>query len=510
MAFLTTLPTQFLETSLVFLNSGGNTTIVAANPSAGHTLTVPDAGGSDTFMMLAASQTFSGKTLGGNLAAGGFKVTGAADPTASGDYATKNYVDNTVVGLDIHAACMCATTTALPAGTYVGTPTFTFTVTATGTLTIDGYLTALNDRILVKNQATASQNGIYVVTTAGAIGVAAVLTRATDYDTSAQVEKSAFTFVTTGSVNGGQGFVATPGLSAVLDTTSISFSQFSGGQVYSQGNGISISSNIITAVGDGTSITVTGSGIGILSTWAGQAAITTVGTISSGTWAGTAVGTTHGGTGATSASGGFNNLSPITTTGDLIIGNGSSSATRLGIGANHTVLYSGGSTASWANIDSAAFGSNILAVAQGGTGNATVSANTAFGNFTGSTAAPGFGTVSIGAGGTGAVSASTALANLGGYPLQPSLVSQSANFTQGASDYITQVTTSTSTITATLVTASSSNKWIPYIIMKKDNGTGKVLVTPASGTINGLSNWPILTQYDSLTVYNDGTNWFVA
>jgi hypothetical protein len=71
------------------------------------------------------------------------------------------------------------------------------------------------------------------------------------------------------------------------------------------------------------------------------------GTITSATWNGAAVGITYGGTGQTTASAAFNALSPVTTTGDLIIGNGTNSATRLAIGANTYVLTSNGTTASW-------------------------------------------------------------------------------------------------------------------------------------------------------------------
>ena len=75
--------------------------------------------------------------------------------------------------------------------------------------------------------------------------------------------------------------------------------------------------------------------------------LTSVGTIATGVWQGTAVAIGYGGTGAATASAAFNALSPITATGDLIIGNGTNSATRLGIGANNYVLTSNGTTASW-------------------------------------------------------------------------------------------------------------------------------------------------------------------
>lgn len=76
--------------------------------------------------------------------------------------------------------------------------------------------------------------------------------------------------------------------------------------------------------------------------------INSSGAISVGTWNGSTIGIAYGGTGQTTASAAFNALSPITSTGDLIIGNGTNSATRLGIGANTYVLTSNGTTAAWA------------------------------------------------------------------------------------------------------------------------------------------------------------------
>jgi hypothetical protein len=75
--------------------------------------------------------------------------------------------------------------------------------------------------------------------------------------------------------------------------------------------------------------------------------LTALGTVATGVWNGTAIGIAYGGTGQTTKAAAFNALSPITTTGDLIIGNGSNSATRLAIGANTYVLTSDGTTASW-------------------------------------------------------------------------------------------------------------------------------------------------------------------
>ena len=132
------------------------------------------------------------------------------------------------------------------------------------------------------------------------------------------------------------------------------------------------------------------------------------GSVSTGIWQGTAVGVAYGGTGQTTASAGFNALSPVTTTGDLIVGNGTNSSTRLGIGSTSQVLTVVGGTAAWATpasggVSTITFGSTgltpstatsgavtvagTLAVASGGTGLTTTPANGALdiGNGTGFT-----------------------------------------------------------------------------------------------------------------------------
>lgn len=122
-----------------------------------------------------------------------------------------------------------ATVSALPSGTYAnGTSGVgaTFSVTATGTLTVDGVLTALGDRILVQNQVTGFQNGIYVVTTAGATGVAAVLTRDTASDQSAEVLKEAVA-VTAGTVNAKLGFANTNASAPTMGSTAITYAPIS-------------------------------------------------------------------------------------------------------------------------------------------------------------------------------------------------------------------------------------------------------------------------------------------
>ncbi|CAK9254193.1 unnamed protein product [Sphagnum jensenii] len=114
--------------------------------------------------------------------------------------ATENFVINTLTTLK---PCMLASTTNL-AATYVnGTAGVgaTLTSTASATFSIDGVMPSTNDRILIKDQTSAVQNGIYVVTNAGSASTSWVLTRATDYDSPSQMIRGGVVDVALGNTN---------------------------------------------------------------------------------------------------------------------------------------------------------------------------------------------------------------------------------------------------------------------------------------------------------------------
>jgi hypothetical protein len=189
-------------------------------------------------------------TLGANLAANSNKVTGLATPTADADAATKLYVDTAVQkaasGLDVKASCVVATTGPLPTNTYAN-GTGGVGATLTGDVnealpSIDGVTPTVNMRILVKNEATAADNGIYDVTTVGDGGTKYVLTRATDFNDAASITPNAFTFIEQGTAQADSQWVLTTNGPITVGTTSLTFSQFGAALVYTAGNGLSLTS----------------------------------------------------------------------------------------------------------------------------------------------------------------------------------------------------------------------------------------------------------------------------
>ncbi len=166
-------------------------------------------------------------------------------PTNATDAATKQYVDDVAQGLHIHPSVVAATTANLTATYSNGTSGVGATLTNSGTLaafSTDGVSPAQNDRVLVKNQTTQLQNGIYTLTTVGSGSVAWVLTRANDMDQSAEVDGGDFVFVTGGSTLDNTGWVQTE-IGVTVGTSSLIFTQFSGAGTYTAGNGLTLNAN---------------------------------------------------------------------------------------------------------------------------------------------------------------------------------------------------------------------------------------------------------------------------
>lgn len=224
-----------------------------------------------------------------NVSLGNNKITNLADPTLDTDAANKKYVDASRTGLDAKESVRAATTT---------------NITLSGVQTIDGVSLVEGDRVLVKNQSTASANGIYVVGSGA-------WTRATDADSSEEVTSGMFTFVEEGTLNKNTGWVLSTANPIVVGTTALAFVQFSGAGAITAGNGLTQTGTTLSVVGTANRISVSSGGVDIASTYAGQSSITTLGTIGTGTWQGSTVGVPYGGTGRTTLS-----------SGDYLVGNG--------------------------------------------------------------------------------------------------------------------------------------------------------------------------------------------
>jgi len=222
-----------------------------------------------------------------------------AEPTDAAHAATKGYVDAARAGLDVKQSVRAATTgpvnlsTGLEAGDTLDT-----------TVTL-----AEGNRVLVKDQATASQNGIYVVQASGAA------VRATDFDGTGEVSGGAFTFVEEGTVNADSGWVVTSNGAIAVGTDAINWAQFSGAGSITAGDGLTKTGNTIDVVGTTDRISVSANAVDIASTYAGQNTITTLGTITTGVWNGTDVAVTDGGTGASTAADARTNLASTSTSG---------------------------------------------------------------------------------------------------------------------------------------------------------------------------------------------------
>jgi hypothetical protein len=232
---------------------GGTTPAYSTAPSLTGTnfTSIPNAAldnSSITIGTTAISLGSSSLTLGGLTT-----VTVTQDPTNALDLATKQYVDTFVEGLHIHASCAAATpdTLATITGGSVTYNNGTAGVGATLTLgvaltSLDGYSLQNGDRILVKDEVNAAHNGIYTWATGGT-----VLTRATDFDTAAEIVGGDFTFVTNGTLYADTGWVQVDAVTTV-GTDSINFTQFSGAGTFTAGAGLTLT---------GTQFSVTTNGI---------------------------------------------------------------------------------------------------------------------------------------------------------------------------------------------------------------------------------------------------------
>jgi hypothetical protein len=211
------------------------TTLSFVDPTADRTIYVPDANGTlarvenklHDFALATASVDLNNQ-----------KITNLTDPTNPQDAANKRYVDSAVVGIDWKPSVRLATTAPITLATDLENGD-----------TLDGVTLATGDRVLVKNQTDATENGIYVVAASGAP------TRSTDADTAAEITASFAVFVEEGTVNTDSGWTLTNNGTVTIGTTELAFTQFTGLGQITAGAGLTKTANTLDVIG-GDGITV--------------------------------------------------------------------------------------------------------------------------------------------------------------------------------------------------------------------------------------------------------------
>lgn len=285
----------------------------------------------------------------GDFNFGTHQLKGVADPTLADDAATKGYVDSVATGLSVKPAVRVATTT---------------NIGLSGLLTIDGVTLSDGDRVLVKNQTNAYDNGIYVASSGA-------WSRATDADQDAEVRSGMYCFVTEGTSLANSGWILTTANPIEVGVTNLTFEQFSSAGQVTPGVGLDkTGTTLFVKTANSARIAVSSAGVDIASTYVGQTSITTLGTITTGTWQSSTapIGAAYGGTGITSY-----------TKGDLLYASGGTTLSKLADIAVGNVLLSGGIGAdpSYGKVLLNGTGNHItgiLPVANGGTGASSKSA----------------------------------------------------------------------------------------------------------------------------------------
>jgi fibronectin-binding autotransporter adhesin len=487
------------------LTLGGSLSNILNSALANSSITI-----NGTAVALGGSRTITLADLGG-VAKTGDTMSGPltlnANPTASLQAATKQYVDNLVSGLFIKEAARVATQSNI-SGTYTnGTNGVGAKLTGSGPLdTISGLTVNVGDRVLVKNQTTKSQNGIYLMTASNPFE----LTRAIDFNNSLNMNAGDAFFVGEGTLATTQWIMTTTG-AINTGTTDVEFTQFGGPGTYTGGTGIEVNGTTISNKGV---LSVTGSGAVSATTVNGAVTLgftqSTVPTTSGGTGltnigtanqvlrvnsAGTALewGTVTGGGSGTVTSVGLSmptgftvSNSPVTSSGNIAV-----STTLNGIVAGNgsgftTVTVGSGLSYSNGTLSATGGGGSGTVTSVGGTG--TVNGLTLTGTVTGS------GNITLG----GSLSniPNTALTN-NSITINSTTIALGSSTTFGLNN-LNQVTI-TSPTNGQVLKYNGSN-WVNSTDATGDGGSGTVTSVGGTGTVNGLTLTGTVTSSGSLTL----------
>jgi len=213
------------------------------------------AGSSDDYVEIRPTGT-------GQVHVGGFKIESLGTPTASTDAATKQYVDDLAQGLAIQAPAIVASTGTL-ATMSGGTVTYdngtagvgaTLTISGSTLTAIDGITLNTDDRIVIKDEATSANNGIYTYTSS------TVLTRATDFDTPTEMAGGDFVFIQQGTVYNDTGWVMTDPVTTV-GTSDVTFVQFSGAGSFTAGSGLTLTGTVFSVNTDNLTTDISGGNV---------------------------------------------------------------------------------------------------------------------------------------------------------------------------------------------------------------------------------------------------------
>ena len=247
--------TEFTNDGSTWANiSTGAGTVTSVS---GTTNRITSTGGSTPVIDISASYVGQSSitligTLGQALNMGSNQINAVTDPTSAQDAATKNYVDNVAAGLNPAQSVTAATTGALTVTYSNGVSGIGATLTNAGVqaaFSIDGQTPAITTRVLIKNQASAFQNGVYTVTVPGTGATNWVLTRALDFNQPSDINSTGIIPVINGTVNANTAWLCTSTVTTV-GTDAITFTQFGVSYPVSLANG-----------GTGASLTASNGGI---------------------------------------------------------------------------------------------------------------------------------------------------------------------------------------------------------------------------------------------------------